>query len=677
MSVNVKPKKYFNCFYVKLCCRSSVSKTAGMKTIFTTSLLIVASCMAMVCRAQMVTGKVLGEKGRAASNISVNFLNKSNTVLTNADGSFRIMATKLPDTLVFSAVGFEPYKVVVTEKTLKDPNFEVVLLSARATLDDVVVTGYATTKKKDMTGSTASVSEKLFYSSSAGEALTGRVAGVSVSDKTATPPSIRIRGSSSMGGADREYSKASYAKSTPSLLVSTGKKVIFTDSITLKKEGKTYTTRLLTAGEINDYKKWKMWEDFTESDFKSWSEHWDLYAKQRYCVQLTNQNFYAIVGQEVYLIDQHTKDTVWKAVTDNTGKAELWSNFNQWKKEAGKYIIASKGYENIASPMTFENGINRMSANIACSNSKTVDIAFVVDATGSMGDEIEYLKVELEDVLNKTFEQYKNYDLHAASVFYRDKGDQYITKHIDFNTDLLKVLNFIKLQSAGGGGDFPEAVHSALRTAIDSLHWDDKAAAKILFLILDAPPHSEVKNEMFYLIQKAAAKGIRIVPIVCSGADKNTEFIMRSIALATNGTYVFLTDNSAGVGGVHLKPTTDVYNVELLNNLMPRIIQQMLYTNSCVDEQQQEQPIVKVQPNVLEVKVFPNPTRGEVNIKCSKELKEVFVADFTGKILMRLSSSAKQKKWQLNIGSYPAGTYIIKYITSENEWGAERVILIH
>lgn len=644
-----------------------------MKTIFTTSILIVASCIAFVSNAQMVTGKVLGEKGKVAANISVRFQNKTNAVLTNADGSFRILATKLPDTLVFSAVGFEPYKVVVTEKTLKDPNFEVVLLSARESLSEVVVTGYATAKRKDMTASVASM-DRFAGDYTAGEALEGKLAGVEVAKGAGSARPIRIRGAAS--STSKRDDVAYYAKSTPSLLVSTGKKVIFSDSVTLKKDGKTYATRLLTAGEINDYKKWKMWEDFTESDFKSWSENWDLYPKQRFCVQLTNQQFYAIPGQEVFLIDQHTKDTVWKAVTDNTGKAELWSNFNQWKKQAGNYTISSKGYMDITSPITFENGINRMSANIACTNSKTVDIAFVVDATGSMGDEIEYLKVELEDVLNKTFEQYRNYDLHAASVFYRDKGDQYITKHVDFNTDLLKVLNFIKLQSAGGGGDFPEAVHSALRTAIDSLHWDEQAAAKILFLVLDAPPHKEVKGEMFYLIQKAAAKGIRIVPIVCSGADKNTEFIMRSIALATNGTYVFLTDNSAGVGGNHLKPTTDMYNVELLNNLLPRIIQQMLYTNSCVDEQQ-EQPITKVQPNVLEVKVYPNPTKGEVNIKSSKELKEVFVADFTGKILMRLASSSKQKKWQLNIGNYPAGTYIIKYITSENEWGAERVVLMH
>ncbi len=647
-----------------------------MKRIITTSVWIVAFCAATNANAQIIKGKVMGEKGIAAAHITVNFLNKANSVATNADGTFKIRATKLPDTLVFSAAGYEPYKVIVTEKTVKDPNFEVVLLNARETLDDMVVAGYSSAKKKEIPGSIASAPKDGFTKSTmfayGDEVMAGKVAGVSVGtvDKVA---SIRIRGVASVSSR----SSMGYGRSSASEFVSTGKKISFNDSVTMKKDGKNYTTRLLVAGEINDFSKWKMWEDFTDSDFKIWSQHWNLFPKQRYCVQLQNRNHYPVIGQEVYLINKTTKDTAWKAVTDNTGKAELWSDFNHSIKDGAEYGISTKYTEDFVHPVPFQEGMNELTVDLPCSTSKIVDIALVVDATGSMGDEIEYLKVELEDVLNQTFGHYSNLDLHAASVFYRDKGDEYLTKHIDFNTDLLKVLNFIKLQSAGGGGDFPEAVHSALHTAIDSLHWDGNARAKILFLILDAPPHDQAKNEMFYLMQQAAAKGIRIVPIVCSGADKNTEFMMRSIALATNGTYVFLSDNNSGIGGIHLKPTTDVYNVELLNNLLPRIIQQMLYTNSCAEEQLQAPTVSKMPLNILEVKLSPNPTRGEVNIKSSKELKEIFVADFTGKILIRLTSSNKQTKWKLNIAEYPAGTYIIKYITNDNEWGAERIVLMH
>jgi hypothetical protein len=313
--------------------------------------------------------------------------------------------------------------------------------------------------------------------------------------------------------------------------------------------------------------------------------------------------------------------------------------------------------------------------NAACSVSNTVEIAFVVDATGSMGDEIEFLKLELEDVIRKTAASYEDLDLKVGSVFYRDAGDEYLTKKIDFQTDLLKVLNFIKLQSAGGGGDTPEAVDAALETALDSLSWTEGARSRILFLILDAPPHAAAQEKIYKLTLKAAAKGVRIVPIVCSGADKGTEFLMRSMSLATNGTYAFLTDNS-GVGLSHIKPTTDAYSVELFNALLQRLIKQMIFVPAC------DAPLVMAEPknipnNILQVKVFPNPTKGDIKVESGKELKQAFVTDFTGKILMNVPLNKAQKVWQLNIASYPSGTYLLKYITADDQWGAEKIILMH
>src|SRR5437868_11730259 len=81
--------------------------------------------------AQKIEGKVLRETGAGAGHVSVAFKDKSNKVFTNPDGTFTIIANKLPDTLVFSSPGFEPYSVVVNEKTIKDPAFEIVLLSKR------------------------------------------------------------------------------------------------------------------------------------------------------------------------------------------------------------------------------------------------------------------------------------------------------------------------------------------------------------------------------------------------------------------------------------------------------------------------------------------------------------------------------------------------------------------
>jgi hypothetical protein len=147
------------------------------------------------------------------------------------------------------------------------------------------------------------------------------------------------------------------------------------------------------------------------------------------------------------------------------------------------------------------------------------------------------------------------------------------------------------------------------------------------------------------------------------------------MALATNGTYLFLTDNS-GVGLPHIKPTTDTYDVELLNSLLQRVIKQMISAPACADSKTELSVFVKTE-NTEKIKIYPNPTSGKFKIESSKALKEIYIADFNGKILQRLSVNDKDRIWNVNIGTYANSTYLVKYITSDNKWGAEKVVLIH
>lgn len=608
---------------------------------------------------QTLKGKVLNESGFAAANVTVKFTNESNSITTQKDGTFKITATHLPDTLVFSAPGFESYKVIITKKNIADPDFSVVLLNKRTEIeafrkDDEI-------KKRK--------SEDVIALGALAMSVDSKTAGVASTYAESYGASMKIRGSSS-----RVYASKSITKnSTTYAGFLMGKKLVLTDSV-IKQDGKMYATRLLTAGEVNDFKKWKLWEDYTEKEFKEFANLWNITMKERYTVELQSNAHYPLVGESVFLIHKYTKDTIWHAITDNTGKAELWAN-TQKNSQASEYYISINGTQTIKNPYKFQEGINRLTLNKPCTTNNTVEIAFVVDATGSMGDEIEYLKLELEEVINKTFQQYNNLDVRAASVFYRDRGDEYVTKFVQFNNDLLKVLNFIKLQKAAGGGDMPEAVDAALATAIDSLKWSTNTRAKILFLILDAPPHLSESNKLNNLIQKAANQGIRVVPIVCSGADKQTEFLMRTIALATNGTYLFLT-NDSGIGNEHIKPTTDYFSVELLNNLLPRIIEQMIFVQDCNNATQPDFSF-RNQDNILKIKISPNPTKGNISIVTTKPLRDIFITDFTGKILTRLNMVEKQTTWSLNIQHYPSGTYLVKYATSDNTWGTEKIILMH
>jgi Mg-chelatase subunit ChlD len=206
---------------------------------------------------------------------------------------------------------------------------------------------------------------------------------------------------------------------------------------------------------------------------------------------------------------------------------------------------------------------------------------FVVDATGSMGDEINYLKSELEDIVGRVQSSDNQEVIRLGMTFYRDHGDEYLVRNFDFKTDIKQIQADLNQQSAGGGGDFEEAVDEALDNAINQQQWSTTATTRLLFLILDAPPHHDLQRikTMQKNIEAAAEKGIKIIPVVASGIDKNTEFLMRMTAQATNGTYVFLTDDS-GVGNSHLKPTIGSYQVEYLNNLILRLIKKYSSTKS-------------------------------------------------------------------------------------------------
>ena len=186
---------------------------------------------------------------------------------------------------------------------------------------------------------------------------------------------------------------------------------------------------------------------------------------------------------------------------------------------------------------------------------------------------ISFLKDDLEDVIAGVKNEDSELNIYTSTVFYRDEGDDYVTKKSGFTSDLSKTIQFISEQRAEGGGDFPEAVHTAVGIALNELQWSENARARIAFLVLDAPPHytAEIKEEMNNLTRTAAAEGIKIIPVTASGIDKNTEFLMRFISMTTNGTYVFITDDS-GVGNDHLEASVGEYEVELLNALMKRLI---------------------------------------------------------------------------------------------------------
>jgi hypothetical protein len=102
----------------------------------------------------------------------------------------------------------------------------------------------------------------------------------------------------------------------------------------------------------------------------------------------------------------------------------------------------------------------------------------------------------------------------------------------------------------------------------------------------------------------------------------------------------------------------------------------MVFANKCAEHQEAE-TFKNTPPNVEKIKIYPNPSKGNITIESQGHLKEIFITDFTGKILMRIETNDKQTKWNVNISAYPNATYLVKYITADDQWGAEKVVLIH
>lgn len=350
---------------------------------------------------------------------------------------------------------------------------------------------------------------------------------------------------------------------------------------------------VLTAGEWNDLAHWDFWgglmtrepeadvpEEQKTPDYAAMAMDWGFNTSRRIAVHVKDQEGNPVANVSVELL-RGGDVVIWNTRTSNKGNAELWPDLfsarGQESASTDPFVLRIAGQVQEQAPVVSDwSGaaqVNEYTVSVAAPE-KEADIAFIVDATGSMTDEIDFLKKDLLSILERVQQSQSGVQLRTGAVFYRDKGDDYLTRADDFATPA-KTMAFIGNQYADGGGDLPEAVHSALETALQKLTWNESARSRMAFLILDAPAHQNQNGVIASLqksIQTFSSIGIRLIPVLASTGDKTTEFMCRDFAIVTGGTYVFLT-NDSGVGDSHLVPTVGEYEVEKLNDLLIRLIE--------------------------------------------------------------------------------------------------------
>ena len=329
----------------------------------------------------------------------------------------------------------------------------------------------------------------------------------------------------------------------------------------------------LTAGEWRDLDHWDFWLDLMNSeDWKQQQTRWGFSVTERVTVQLEAKTGGPIIDAGVTLKDKD--DTVrWQARTDNSGSATLLPTLFD-SGNAPYSLSVEAGAETLTLENVQVNTNEPLRATLnAAPTADALDLMLVIDTTGSMNDELEYLKTELQNVVERVKNANPNLDLRLSANYYRDEDDLYVVRSFPFTTDVSEVVTQISEQRSGGGGDYPEAVDLALQDAIEKHKWSKSARARLLFLVLDAPPHQEqdVLTRVQTLSRTAARKGIRIIPLGASGIDKDTEFLLRFLSIATDASYTFLT-NDSGIGNEKIEPTVGDYQVDFLNDLMVKII---------------------------------------------------------------------------------------------------------
>jgi TonB-linked SusC/RagA family outer membrane protein len=153
-----------------------------------------------------VKGTVNDAKGQPLPGVTVRIKGTTTMVATDIYGKFNINAPDANSVLVFSFIGFTTQEIKVNDRT----SLDITLLEAPSALDEVIVVGYGTRKKSDITGSVSAVSEKQLREIPAGNigsVLQGSAPGLSVlksggNNHPGSTPTIRIRGERSLGAGN-------------------------------------------------------------------------------------------------------------------------------------------------------------------------------------------------------------------------------------------------------------------------------------------------------------------------------------------------------------------------------------------------------------------------------------------------------------------------------------------
>jgi hypothetical protein len=344
------------------------------------------------------------------------------------------------------------------------------------------------------------------------------------------------------------------------------------------EEPSTYQNSPLRAGSVDDNAQW---DDYLlyRLKFRDWgiSVH-DLDVSGRHTIKVINRRAMPVLGALVEVFAS-SGERLFQATSGADGTIYFHPHMLGNSQSSTFEVVASKGNEEVSLIISAEEFNHELVLDTRSSGDPIrLDVHFLIDATGSMSDEIQQLKDNMISVAERIASMQSNPDVRYGMTIYRDREDLFVSRTFDFTPDVIVFTDALREVYAEGGGDYPESLNEGLHQALYLPEWRQEETISLLFLIADAPPHLDYAQDFDYAqdVFQAVETGIKIFPLASSGLDDQGEYIFRQLAQISGGKFLFLTYGAGGAPGDDTTHHVDNYSVLSLDDLVVRLVEEQL-----------------------------------------------------------------------------------------------------
>jgi hypothetical protein len=347
-----------------------------------------------------------------------------------------------------------------------------------------------------------------------------------------------------------------------------------------------YQNSGLRAGSVDDNTSW---DDYLlyRLQFSDWGiEAHDIDVTERHIIRVVNTRGIPILGAEIEILGSNGR-RITSMLTHADGTALFFPQVSDSGDGQNYTIVASKEGASEELSLNSDEREHRIVLDArSASDPVRLDVHFLIDATGSMSDEIQQLKDNMISVSERIHTLPSRPDVRFGMTIYRDRGDLFVSRTLDFTPDVEDFIRELDQVVAEGGGDYPESLNEGLHKAIHLPEWRQEETISIIFLIADAPPQLGYPQDYDYAEDAlvASERGIKIFPLASSGLDDQGEYIFRQLAQATSGKFLFLTYGAGGAPGDDTTHHVDDYSVLSLDDLVVKVVEEELANLSGLEQ---------------------------------------------------------------------------------------------